>query len=375
MTHPTDEPAGPLAHLREALSNLEARGLRRFTPRPVEDGALSFCSNDYLGLAARGAPPDVAIGSGASRLIAGEHRAHAALEEALATWLELPACLVFTSGYAANVGAVSALAAPGDLIVSDALNHASLIDGARLSRARVVVTPHNDVDAIAAALRDRPEARAWVVVESYYSMDADGPDLARLRHVCDEHDAALYLDEAHALGMFGPRGRGLAAAAGVAPDVFVGTLGKAFGGQGAFVAGSRSLRDWLWNRARSFVFSTGLSPAAAAAATSALVDVAGSAQRRERVQSLAARMREGLSAGGRRPLGFGHIVPVVVGSSDRAAALSDALATEGLVVPPIRPPTVPEGTARLRFTLTARHDARDIERALDTCRRAFERHP
>ena len=206
-------------------------------------------------------------------------------------------------------------------------------------------------------------------------MDADGPDLARLRHVCDEHDAALYLDEAHALGMFGPRGRGLAAAAGVAPDVFVGTLGKAFGGQGAFVAGSRSLRDWLWNRARSFVFSTGLSPAAAAAATSALVDVAGSAQRRERVQSLAARMREGLSAGGRRPLGFGHIVPVVVGSSDRAAALSDALATEGLVVPPIRPPTVPEGTARLRFTLTARHDARDIERALDTCRRAFERHP
>ncbi|MBX3201579.1 MAG: 8-amino-7-oxononanoate synthase [Labilithrix sp.] len=375
MTHTTDEPDGPLAHLREALSNLEERGLRRFTPRPAAAGALSFCSNDYLGLAARAAPPHVPVGSGASRLIAGEHHAHAALEHALAAWLGLPACLVFTSGYAANVGAVSALAAPGDLIVSDALNHASLIDGARLSRARVVVTPHNDVDAIAAALRDRPEARAWVVVESYYSMDADGPDLARLRHVCDEHDAALYLDEAHALGMFGPRGRGLAAAAGVAPDVFVGTLGKAFGSQGAFVAGSRALRDWLWNRARSFVFSTGLSPAAAAAATSALVDVAGSAERRETVHALAARMREGLAALGRRPLGFGHVIPVIVGSSERAAALSDALAIEGLVVPPIRPPTVPEGTARLRFTMTARHELRDIERALDACRRAFERHP
>ncbi|MCW5834426.1 MAG: 8-amino-7-oxononanoate synthase [Labilithrix sp.] len=371
MTH---QPDGPLAHLRGALAELEERGLRRSTPPPLDDGALSFCSNDYLGLAGRFAPDDVAVGSGASRLIAGERRAHAELEAAIAAWLEVPSCLVFTSGYAANVGAVSALAAPGDLVVSDALNHASLIDGARLSRARVVITPHNDLDAVSAALRGRKEARAWVVAESYYSMDADGPDLVGLRRVCDDHGAALYLDEAHALGMFGPRGRGLAAAAGVSPDVFVGTLGKAFGGQGAFVAGSHVLREWLWNRARSFVFSTGLSPAVAAAATRALVEVAGSPERRDKVHALATRMREGLAALDRRPLGFGHVVPVVVGASGRAAALSSALASEGLIVPPIRPPTVPEGTARLRFTLTARHDASDVERALDACRRAFERH-
>src|SRR5262249_14986618 len=153
-----------------------------------------------------------------------------------------------------------ALARPGDVVVSDALNHASLIDGARLSRAEVAVVPHADVGAIDRALAGRAGRRAWVLVESYYSMDADGHDLAALRHVCDEHGAALVIDEAHALGVLGPEGRGLAAAAGVRADVLVGTLGKAFGAQGAFVAGRAELRDWLWNRARSFVFSTGISP-------------------------------------------------------------------------------------------------------------------
>ena len=218
----------PLAHLAEQLDQLEREGLRRHARPPAKPGTLSFCSNDYLGLAGRAAPP-AASGSGASRLIAGERDEHRRLERAFATWLDVEDVLAFSSGYAANVGALSALAGAGDLIVSDSLNHASLIDGARLSRARVAVVPHGDRGAIERALIDRRETRAWVVVESYYSMDADGPDLAALRHLCDTRGAALYVDEAHALGVLGPGGRGRCAEAGVTPDVLVGTLGKAFG--------------------------------------------------------------------------------------------------------------------------------------------------
>lgn len=362
----------PLAHLHDRLEALEARGLRR---RAREPGAgVSFCSNDYLGLARRPAPP-VASGAGASRLVAGEHGAHAELERALASWLGAEASLLFTSGYAANVGAIAALAEPGDLIVSDALNHASIIDGARLSRARVAVTPHNDLGEVERALATRGERRAWVVVESYYSMDADGPDLGRLRDLCDAHGAGLYVDEAHALGVLGPAGRGLAAAAGVAPDVVVGTLGKALGSQGAFVAGRAVLRDWLWNRARSFVFSTGLSPAAAAAASAALGEVLASA-RREKVATLAERLRAGLAGlPGLEVLGFGHVVPVVAGSSDRALRLAALVAEAGVDAPAIRPPTVPEGTARLRLTVTAAHTEDEVDQAAAAVRGASERLP
>jgi len=364
---------GPLAHLEDALAALEREGLRR-RPRPLDGGDASFCSNDYLGLATRPAP-QVHVGAGASRLVSGDHHAHRRLEEALARWLGVEAALVFSSGYAANVGTVAALAAPGDLIVSDALNHASLIDGARLSRARIVVTPHNDADAVARALRDRSEPRAWVLVESYYSMDADGPDLCALREATTETGAALVVDEAHALGVLGPRGRGRCAEAGIVPDVLVGTLGKAFGSQGAFVAGSALLRDWLWNRARSFVFSTGLSPASATAAHDALAIVERDPGIGSRVLALAARLRAGLSdlPHGLRPSGFGHIVPLVVGESDRAVRLSALLQEEGFVVPPIRPPTVPRGTARLRMTVTAAHDEEAIDRLVAAVRRAVER--
>lgn len=367
----TQLPRGPLAHLHDALDALERRGLRRFTPSPLEDGASSFCSNDYLGLAGRFAPAATS-GAGASRLIAGERRAHVEMERAFAAWLRVEGCLAFSSGYAANVGALSALAAPGDLIVSDALNHASLIDGARLSRARTAVVRHNDPAAIADALGKRTEERAWVVVESYYSMDADGPDLPELRRICDAHGAALYVDEAHALGVLGPEGRGRCAEAGVQPDVLVGTLGKAFGSQGAFVAGAAVLREWLWNRARSFVFSTGLSPAAALAAKLALEEIVRTPELRERVGQLAARLREALTRAGLSPMGFGHVVPILVGESDRAMALSRRLAELGVAVPPIRPPTVPEGTARLRLTVTARHASADIDAVADALRRATE---
>jgi 8-amino-7-oxononanoate synthase len=352
--HVTHAPRSPLGHLNDALAALERNGLRRFPPPPLNDGALSFCSNDYLGLAGRFAP-QVTTGAGASRLIAGERQAHVAMEQDFARWLQVEACLAFSSGYAANVGTLSALAGPDDLIVSDALNHASLIDGARLSRARVAIVKHNDLDGVAKALADRTQKRAWVVVESYYSMDADGPDLA----------------QAHALGVMGPEGRGRAAEAGVTPDVLVGTLGKSFGSQGAFVAGSAVLRDWLWNRARSFVFSTGLSPMAAEAARLALEEIRRTPLLRDRIRDLATRLRDGLAAIDLRPMGFGHVVPVLVGSSEGAVKLSASLAQHGLSVPPIRPPTVPDGTARLRLTVSARHQESDLDSALEAFRRAL----
>lgn len=369
MTQPR---RSPLSHLHDELADLERRGLRRAPARSTSTGAVSFCSNDYLGFADRFAPASATTGSGASRLVAGEHDAHVEVERAFADWLQVEACLAFSSGYAANLGALAALAAPSDLIVSDALNHASLIDGARLSRARVEIVPHNDVGAVERTLATRTEARAWVVVESYYSMDADGPDLRALRRVCDALGAALYVDEAHALGVLGPGGRGRCAEAGVVPDVLVGTLGKAFGSQGAFVAGLAVLRDWLWNRARSFVFSTGLSPMAALAARLALEEAIRVPMLRERVHAHGTRLREGLKALGLQPLGFGHVLPVVVGTTAGAVEFSTQLAKHGIIVPAIRPPTVPEGTARLRLTVSARHREADIDAVVDAFRRVVE---
>jgi 8-amino-7-oxononanoate synthase len=346
-----------LRHLEGALRDLEGAALLRVPPPAVDHPGASFCSNDYLGLAGK-------LGAGASRLIVGERPEHVALERALARWLDVDAALVFSSGYAANLGAVAALAGPGDLIVSDELNHASLIDGCRLSRARVHVVPHSDCTAIEGALRGRSEARAWVLTESYFSMDADGPDLRRLRRLCDEHHAALLVDEAHALGIFGPSGRGLCAEAGVVPDVLVGTLGKAFGASGAFVAGCTPLVAWLWNRARSFVFSTGFSPVVAEATRARLGQVIEDGPLRERLRSNVSQMRAGLDRLGLRVLGHGPIMPIVVGDSSRALLAGSELRRRGVLVHAVRPPTVAEGTSRLRVTVTATHSAQDIVRAL-----------
>ncbi len=352
-----------LGHLDEALRALEREGLLRARPRPAPAAVLSFCSNDYLGLAERPAPPEPS-GSGASRLVCGEADQHVALEAALSSWLRTESALVFTSGYAANVGMLSALASRDDLIVSDALNHASIIDGARLSRAEVAIVPHCDLVAVEAALARPRRGRAWVVTESYFSMDADGPDLGRLRDLCDRHGAALIVDEAHAVGVLGPEGRGLCAAAGVVPDVLVGTLGKSFGACGAFAAGSATLTSWLWNRARSFVFSTGLSPAVAAAALAHLRLSVDDPSRRARVATAAAHLRSGLSSRGATLRGHGHIVPWVVGEVTAALDLAAALRERGIQVVAIRPPTVPVGEARLRLTVTAKHDEASIEHFL-----------
>jgi len=340
----------------------------------VSDGSLSFCSNDYLALASR-PPPGRSSGSGASRLVAGERQEHVDLERAVAELVGLPEALVFSSGYAANVGVISALAAPGDILVSDALNHASIVDGARLSRAQTLVVPHRDVAAVADALKARGSRRAWVVTESYFSMDADVPDLRALRSICDEYGAALVVDEAHALGVLGPDGRGLCHEAGVIPDALVGTFGKAFGAAGAFVAGCPALAQWLWNRARTFVFSTGLSPAVAAAARAGVEASLKEPERRGRVLAAANQLRRGLTELGVSPRGIGPIVPWVIGDPAKAVRLAKGLREAGIDVAAIRPPSVPAGTARLRLTVTAAHGEADVARALGVFADVLGREP
>jgi 8-amino-7-oxononanoate synthase len=281
-------------------------------------------------------------------MVSGSHRAHELAEAAVARWLGFDCSLLYASGYAANLGLISALAGPGDLVVSDALNHASIIDGCRLSRATVAVIPHGDLDACANALRVKARRR-FVVVESLFSMEGDSPDLARLRAICDEHEAAFIVDEAHALGAVGPEGAGLCAGAGVRPDALVGTFGKALGLQGAFVAGSVRLREWLWNRSRSFVFSTGTSPALAAAVEARVARVRRDDDGRLRLQSCAAALRKALPRAG----GWGHVIPWILGSAESALHASALLRVRGVLVRAIRPPTVPGGTARLRITASA----------------------
>jgi 8-amino-7-oxononanoate synthase len=361
----------PLRHLDADLAALADQGYLRRPPAPRAPGILDLCSNDYLGYAADpfdGVDDGAArSGAGASRLVSGEDRAHEDAEDALATWLGTESALLFSSGYAANVGVLSALARPGDVIVSDALNHASIIDGCRLSGAEIRVTPHRDTAAVAAALSRTPTGvRRWVVTESYFSMDGDSPDLPALRALCDRHDAALVVDEAHALGVFGPRGAGLCAAAGVRPDVLVGTAGKSLGLQGAFVAGSQRLRLWLWNRARSFVFSTGVSPALAAALVRRVRRAAQDDTGRARLATGASRLREGLAALGVQIAleARGPILPWIVGAPEEALRLSQRLREQGVLVQAIRPPTVPAGTSRLRITATAALTDDDLSRAL-----------
>jgi 8-amino-7-oxononanoate synthase len=360
-----------LSFLDDALAQARTEGLLRARQTPPVPGRLCLCSNDYLGLADRPAGSTEPTGAGASRLVAGERAIHRDLEAAAADLARQPAALVFTSGYAANVGLLSCLAGPQDLIVSDALNHASIIDGARLSRAQVRVVPHLDVEATARALADPPRGRAFVVTESYFSMDADSPDLAALRRVCDAHGAALVVDEAHALGVLGPGGRGLCAEAGVRADAVVGTFGKAFGAGGAFVAGCESLVAWLWNRARSFVFSTGLSPVLAAGALDGLTRATAEPNRREAVLAHATRLRTGLADLGLRLLGHGPIIPWVVGEPRRAVRFAELLVASGIDVRAIRPPSVPAGTARLRFTVTAALTDADVDRAIAATRTAL----
>ena len=377
------------ARLAERLDELERLGLRRtgepmarLPGRLVQIGdrmLIDFASNDYLGLATDPRLADAAAramvengtGSGASRLITGSHPLHLQLEEAMARFTGEPAALLFNSGYAANTGAIPALAGAGDIIYSDELNHASLIDGCRLSRAEKRVFPHADLDALARLLetdRGRDGAR-WIVVESLYSMDGDLFPLDRLVALAREHGAYTYVDDAHAIGVIGERGRGGPAHWGVAGevDVVMATLGKAFGVAGAVVMGSPVLRELLYNRCRPFVFSTASPPAVAAAALAALEIVEAEPERRDALWRNAARLRDGLAALG-RPLPdavVGTIVPVVIGAADETMRVGAALRERGYVTGSIRPPTVPEGTSRLRITVSAAHTDAQIDGLLE----------
>jgi 8-amino-7-oxononanoate synthase len=385
----------PFDDLADAeLGDLASKGLlrspddgagRRAAEAAAEALGVPFIdasSNDYLGLArdvSRETPVQAPWpGAGASRLIHGTRAPHLVLERALAEWVSLPEALLFSSGYAANVGLLQALGLDGAVVISDALNHASIVDGCRLSRARIEVVPHLDLGAVERALSGARGARArFVVVESCFSMDGDGPDLRRLRALCDRHAAALLVDEAHALGVFGPFGAGRCAAAQVRPDALVGTLGKAVGVHGAFVAGSRQLRELLWNRARSFVFSTAPSPHLAALAAFHVERARRDDAGRTRLHRSTAELRTALRVAGVPAMtdSDAPIVPVLIGSSERALAVSSELQHAGILVQAIRYPTVPDGTARLRLTVSASWADGAPDRVASTLARALEACP
>jgi 8-amino-7-oxononanoate synthase len=368
----------------EDLAGLSARGLlRSLEALASPQGAVvrlgtevlvNFSSNDYLGLAthpsvvaaAREALLYWGMGSGASRLVVGDTLAHRALETRLAAFEDAEAVLLFNSGYSANLGLLPALVGADDAVFSDALNHASLVDGCRLSRARVLVYPHADAAALAGLLQRTAARRKLVVTDSVFSMDGDVAPLAEVVEVCRQEGAALLVDEAHATGVLGLRGAGLCEELGLtrAVDVRMCTLGKALGGFGAYAATSAEVAALLVNRARSFVFSTALPAAACAAAGAALDVLEQDSSLRQRLWRNIHAFHEGLRALGHPSRPASAIFPLVLGSAERALAAAAFLRERGLLVKAIRPPTVPAGTSRLRFALSAAHSSAHLQQAL-----------
>ena len=340
---------------------------------------IHFGSNDYLALAAdprlaeavAAALPREGWGSGASPLLWGHGSMHRMLEDRLAEFEGTEAALVFSSGFAANTGTIAALVGPGDVVFTDRKNHASLLDGCRLSRADVRVFPHGDhqqLDALLVRTQGRAR-RQLIVTDSLFSMDGDLAPLAELAHVAERHGAMLLIDEAHATGVFGRYGRGVAEHLGVEEriPIRVGTLSKALGCHGGFVAGSRQLIDWLINTARPYIFSTAAPAAVAAAAMAALEIVREEPERRERLLACSAEVRARLvEQGWNVGPSVSQILPVIVGQPEEAMELSGWLRLHGILVPAIRPPTVPEGEACLRISLTAGHTSEMIDRLLST---------
>ena len=377
--------------LKQGLADIDARGLRR--RRRTIDGAnsahmtvdgramIGFASNDYLGLAAheaiRAALAEGAsrygAGSGGSHLLGGHSRAHAQLEDDLAAFsggfVDDPRALYFSTGYMANLAVLTTLAGRGTLVFSDALNHASLIDGVRLSRAQTQIYPHADIDALDAMLdasRDET-ATKLIVTDSVFSMDGDIAPLARLVDVAEKYGAWLVVDDAHGFGVLGPQGRGaLSACALRSPHlVYVGTLGKAAGVAGAFVCADATVIEWLVQRARPYIFTTA-SPPAVAHAVSASIRIIASDEgdrRRAHLASLIETTRAMLKRTRWLPVESRTAVqPLVIGGNDETVALAAALDAQGLWVPAIRPPTVPSGTSRLRISLSAAHTDDDLAR-------------
>jgi len=377
--------------LQTELDSLDAQHMRR-SLRSVEqnEGArlqvqgkplLNFSSNNYLGLARHPQVVDAVrqvldhwgAGTGSSRLISGTSVIHHDLEQALAAFMETEAALVFPSGYMANLGVVTALVGEGDAIIMDRLCHASLIDAARLSGARLFIYGHADLaEAERALKRTASYRRRLLVSDSLFSMDGDFAPLPELAALAQQAGAITILDEAHAIGIWGEHGRGARAMADQTSDwdVVVGTLSKALGSQGGFVCGSQALIDTLINKARSFIYTTGLSPTCVAAAHAALSLIQEDSVPRKRLHGLAHYLREGL-----RGLGFdtldseSQIVPILLGSAEKALTCAAHLEGAGIYAPAIRPPTIHAGECRIRFSVTAEHTEKDIDQLVNALSR------
>ncbi len=374
-------------YLHSILAQRKAEGLYRKrhthqgaqTPTLLIDGKtyLSFCSNDYLGLAAY---PEIihalsqsaekyGVGSGAAHLISGHSTAHQALESALAHYTGRARALLFSTGYMANLGIISGLLGRDDLIFMDKLNHASLLDGALLARAKLLRYPHADVAALDRLLQANPARHRLVVTDGVFSMDGTLAPLPELVAVAQRHNAWLMVDDAHGLGVLGAHGRGSLEHHQLdseAVPILMGTLGKAFGVFGAFVAGSDALIETLIQTARSYIYTTALPPVLADATRTSLQIADKDQWRRDKLQALVNQFRSGAEQLGLPLTGSAltPIQPLILGKPERATALSEALYTRGILVTAIRPPTVPEGTARLRVTLSAAHEPEQVETLL-----------
>jgi 8-amino-7-oxononanoate synthase len=373
--------------LADELKQREAEGLlrRRRTlesPQGAQvrvDGedVLSFCSNDYLGLAQHPALIQAAcegaqrlgVGAGASHLVTGHSAAHHELERKLAEFTGLPAALLFSTGYMANIGVITALLGRSDALFADRLNHASLNDAGLLSRARMQRYPHGDLAALERQLAGSDARRKLVVSDAVFSMDGDIAPVPELLALCEKHDAWLLLDDAHGFGVLGKTGRGILAhfPSLLTPHssriIYMATLGKAAGVFGAFVAGAPELIGWLVQSARSYIYTTATPPLLAAALLESVRVIEGEGWRRERLAELVAALRQGLESS-RWSLMPSEtpIQPLLIGSSVEAVRVSEGLRRQGILVPAIRPPTVPQGTARLRISLSAAHTRQDVER-------------
>ncbi len=384
-----------MSGIEETLEALRDQGLYRRMrmvsgpqgPRVLLDGrpVLLLCSNNYLGLAdhprVREAAAEAAMrygaGAGSSRLVSGTMRIHRRLEERLAEFKGSETALLFGSGYLANTGVVAALARPGEVVFSDALNHASIVDGCRLAGAETFVYEHGDLEHLAWGLGEAEGRGSLIVTDGVFSMDGDVAPLEGIVELAREHDARVMVDDAHGLGTVGPEGRGAVAAAGLEDeiDVLVGTLGKALGSYGAYVCCTRSMAKLLINTARTLIFSTAPPPPSVAAAMAALELVRDQPRLVEKLQRNGRVLREALAgAGVLAPPGQTPIVPVVVGNAEAAVAASERALERGVFAQAIRPPTVPEGSSRLRLTVMASHTKTELREAARTIAAAVPAH-
>ncbi len=383
--------------LQSALIDLDAQGLRR--RRRVRDGVqgarvmqdgrefLSFASNDYLGLAGHPALAEAAgkavvasgVGAGAAHLLGGHHHLHEALEQELAAFVGMPAALLFSTGYMANLGVIQALLDRHGEVFEDRLNHASLVDAALLSRAKMSRYPHFDLTTLDRQLATSTAKVKLIASDTVFSMDGDLAPVADLLALAERHDAWLYLDDAHGFGVLGEKGEGALSclASGSLPLaprlIYLATLGKAAGVSGAFVAGSVELIEWLVNKARTYVYTTAQPPLLAAAASASLKLIAAEGWRRERLRALIARLQAGAEGlPWRLRVSETPIQPLLVGEAQATLALSEALKQRGILIPAIRPPTVPQGSARLRISLSAAHVSADVDALIDALREAAD---